>query len=88
MLLLCAVPSSAAMIKAHVAEFKVSGSPDKDGLKIALQSMLASRLPGENITVVRGDEGPDVTVSCTYIVFGKVFSLDGQIVAANGKVLG
>lgn len=87
-LLICAVHSSAAMLKAHVAEFKVTGSPDKDGLKTALQSMLASRLQSENLTVVRGDENPDVTVISTYIVFGKIFSLDGQIVAANGKILG
>ena len=86
-LLLSAVPSYATAFKAHVAEFKVTGSTD-EGLKTALQSMLASRLPGENLTVVRGEDKPDFTILCTYIVFGKIFSLDGQIVAANGKVLG
>jgi hypothetical protein len=86
-LLLSAVPSYATAFKAHVAEFKVTGSTD-EGLKTALQAMLASRLPGENLTVVRGEDKPDFTILCTYIVFGKIFSLDGQIVAANGKVLG
>lgn len=86
-LLLCAVPSYATSIKAHVAEFKVSGSPD-EGLKTALQTMLVSRLQSENVIVVRSDEKPDLTVLCTYIAFGRIFSLDGQIVATNGKVLG
>lgn len=87
-LLFCAVPSYAAMLKAHVAEFKVTGSPDGEGLKTALQSMLASRLSGENMTLVREKENPDLTIFGTYIVFGKVFSLDGQIVTPGGKIAG
>jgi len=87
-LLLCTVPAAAAPLKISVAEFKVTGAAGKDELKGALQSMLASRLAGENLQVVGANEGPDMTVIGTYIVFGKVFSLDGQVVGSNGKVVG
>ncbi len=78
----------AAPLKISVAEFKVTGAAGRDELKGALQSMLASRLAGENLQVVGAGEGPDMTVVGTYIVFGKVFSLDGQVVGRNGAVLG
>jgi len=87
-LLLCTIPAAAAPLKISVAEFKVTGAAGKDELKGALQSMLASRLAGENLQVVGASDTPDMTVIGTYIVFGKVFSLDGQVVAHNGSVIG
>jgi hypothetical protein len=79
---------SAASVRIGVAEFKVTGAAGKDELKGALQSMLASRLEGDKIQVVGVNDSPDMTVVGTYIVFGKVFSLDGQLVASSGKVVG
>lgn len=87
-LLLISMPAVAAQPKISIAAFKVTGTTAKDELKDALQSMLASRLAAEKIQVVGTNDSPDMTVIGTYIVFGKVFSLDGQLVARNGKVLG
>jgi hypothetical protein len=87
-LLLCVMPVAAAPLKIYVAEFKVTGAAGKDELKGALQSMLASRLAGETVQVVGVNDAPDMTVIGTYIVFGKVFSLDGQLVGSNGKTVG
>jgi len=87
-LLLCTMPALAAPFRISVAEFKVTGAAGKDELKDALQSMLASRLAGDNVQVVGANDAPDMTVIGTYIVFGKVFSLDGQLVGRNGKILG
>lgn len=87
-LLLCTMPAAAAPFKINVAEFKVTGAAGKDELKVALQSMLASRLAGDKVQVVGASDAPDMTVIGTYIVFGKVFSLDGQLVGSGGKILG
>jgi len=86
--LLCSIPVAAAPLKVSVAEFKVTGAAGKDELKGALQSMLSSRLAGDNLQVVGADDSPDMTIIGTYIVFGKVFSIDGHIVGRNGKTLG
>ena len=87
-LLLCAMPAAAAPLKVYVAEFKVTGAAAKDDLKGALQAMLASRLAGDAVQVVGVNDAPDMTVFGTYIVFGKVFSLDGQLVGSSGKTVG
>lgn len=86
-MLLAAIPAAASTLRVTVAEFKVSGASGRDDLKGALQSMLASRLAGEDIQVVGANESPDATVIGTYIVFGKVFSLDGQVVGRDGKII-
>jgi hypothetical protein len=87
LLMLWAASSVAAPIKIHVNECAVTGSSEKEALKTALQTMLSSRLSGEGVTLVGKDENPDLTIACTYIVFGKVFSIDGQIVEKGGKIL-
>jgi hypothetical protein len=85
--LVCSMPSVAAPIKTHVAEFKVTGGAKTDNLKVALQSLLASRLSGENIRIVSADDAPDLTVIGTYIAFGKVFSLDASVTNSSGKIV-
>ncbi|NVO00594.1 MAG: VCBS repeat-containing protein [Geobacteraceae bacterium] len=87
-LLLCTRPVLAAPLKVSVAEFKVTGATGNEELKGTLQSMLASRLSSDRINIVGANEEPEVTVIGTYIAFGKVFSLDGKVVGANGKSIG
>lgn len=77
----------AAPLKVHLAEFKVTGAPNRDELRVSLQALLASRLEGGDLQIVEAAEGADLEVVGTYIVFGKVFSLDGRVSTPSGKVV-
>ena len=78
----------AAPLKVAVPEFRVTGAANKDELKSTLQSLLASRLGGDTLLVVEPGDSPDLTVTGTYIAFGKVFSLDARVANSSGKVVG
>jgi hypothetical protein len=80
--------ADAAKLKISIPEFKLTGVENRTDLKGTLQSLLASRLGEDSFQVVEHGESADLTVLCTYIAFGKVFSIDAKITGATGKVLG
>jgi hypothetical protein len=86
--LLYICPADAAKLKISVPEFKVTGIANRDDLKSTLQALFASRLEGDSFQVAESGEAADLTVSGTYIAFGKIFSIDAKITGASGKVLG
>jgi len=90
LLLICSLilPSmAAAHIKVYVAEFAVTGAPNKDELKVTLQTLLASRLNGERLLVVDAPAAAEVVVSGSYAVIGKSFSLDALVKNSAGTVM-
>jgi len=87
-LLFCSLPAMAAPVRVYVEEFKVTGAVGKDDYRQALQSLLASRLSGENVTLAGANEAPELKIAGTYIVFGKVFSLDARVVTGSGTFVG
>lgn len=90
MLLICSLilPSMAeAYIKVYVAEFAVAGAPNRDELKVMLQTLLASRLNGERLLVVDAPAVAEVVVSGSYAGIGKSFSLDAVVKNSAGNVM-
>ncbi|KAF0219800.1 MAG: hypothetical protein FD174_1813 [Geobacteraceae bacterium] len=79
--------AAAAQIKAYVGEFAVSGMQGRDELKGTLQTLLSSRLNDETILTVDAATGADVLVSGSYVVIGKVYSLDAVAKEPSGRVL-
>ena len=86
-LMCCTLQANAAQLRTYVAEFKVTGTSGKDELRNALQAMLASRLSGDRITVVETAQQAEVTISGSYVAFGKVFSLDAVAKDVTGRVI-
>ncbi|TWJ17560.1 FG-GAP repeat domain-containing protein [Geobacter argillaceus] len=82
------VPAPAAPIKVFLPEFRVTGAANRDELKASLPSLLASRLSTESASIADSSSGADLTITGTYIAFGKVFSLDAQLKDNAGKVIG
>jgi len=76
----------AAPLRVRLAEFKVTGAANRDELRGSLQALLASRLEGGELQVVDAGEKADLDVAGTYILFGKVFSLDARV-SSSGKVV-
>lgn len=68
--------SPAAPLKAYVAEFNVTGAPDKDELKVTLQGLLASRLNPGRVQLVEKPDRAEVLLAGSYALFGKMFSID------------
>jgi hypothetical protein len=79
---------AAPLTSLFVREFKVTGAANRDELKGALPSLLATRLVGDGVVIVDGPEGADLTATGAYIAFGKVFSLDLLLKDRTGKVVG
>lgn len=73
----------AAMPRGYVSEFRVSGIPNKDELKVTLQGMLSSRLDQRQLQLVGSAEKADLLLSGSYALIGKMFSLDMQIQDAS-----
>ena len=79
--------SAAAPLKTYVSEFNVTGTPDRDDLKLTLQGILASRLNPDQIQLVENAAGAELLLAGSYALFGKIFSLDILIkLPANGKL--
>lgn len=76
-----------APIKAYVAEFAVTGVQNRDELKTTLQTLFMSRLASDRIVPVDKPAGAEVMVSGSYVVFGKVFSIDVAARNSAGSVL-
>lgn len=85
--LLTARDGFAGQIRVYVSEFAVTGATNKDELKATLQTLLASRLNSESVMPVDSPTGADLFVKGSYVVFGKVFSLDVVAKDPGGKVV-
>jgi FG-GAP-like repeat len=77
----------AGQIKVYVSPFAVTGVQNKDELKGTLQSLLASRLSSDTIVTLDKPAGTNVTVTGSYVVFGKIFSVDAVAKDAAGVVI-
>jgi hypothetical protein len=84
---LAAQIARADQIKTYVTAFAVTGVQNKDELKAVLQSLLMSRLNGERTVVVESPAGAEVTVTGSYVAFGKVFSIDAVAKSGSGSVI-
>lgn len=85
--LLAAADCFAGQIKAYVAPFAVTGTANREELKGILQNLLMSRLSNESIIAVDSAEQADISITGSYIAFGKVFSIDTAAKSSTGKVL-
>lgn len=81
------VQAGGAPVRVFVAEFAVTGAPNRDELKATLQNMLATRLNSDRVQSVATPAEADVIVSSMYVVFGKVFSLDATAKDLSGKIV-
>lgn len=78
---------AASPLRVYVADMNVVGVQNKDELKATLQTLLASRLNGENIIAVASSAEADATLTGTYVVIGKIFSVDAMARSTNGATL-
>jgi hypothetical protein len=65
----------------------VVGAQNRDELKATLQTLLASRLNRDGITAVASSAEADAVLTGTYVVIGKIFSVDAMARSANGRTL-
>ena len=94
-LVLCAVllaslfsmPAFAAQLKVFVADMNAVGAANRDEMKATLQALLASRLNSDQIMSVASAAEADVLVTGTYVVIGKVFSVDALARTVGGKTV-
>jgi FG-GAP-like repeat len=86
-ILLSSATSWGAQIRAFVPPFAVTGAQNRDELKGVLQTLLSSRLSGGDVIAVENSAGADITISGSYVAFGKVFSLDAVAKNSAGSVL-
>jgi hypothetical protein len=74
-------------LNVFVNEFKITGVKGQDELKASLQGLLASRLSSNRVNATDSSSGAAVTVVASYIVFGKVFSLDAVARDSSGVII-
>jgi len=84
---LVALPALAAQVRVFVADMNAIGVPNKDEMKTTLQALLAARLNSDRIMAVGSAAEADAVVSGTYVVLGKVFSMDAMARTTGGKTL-
>ena len=84
---LIAVSSFAAQVRVFVAEMSATGVPNRDEMKVTLQTLLASRLNSDTVMAVGSVAEAEVVVSGTYVSFGKIFSIDAIATTTTGKTL-
>lgn len=79
--------SVAEPLKTYVSEFSVTGTPDREELKLTLQGILASRLNPDQTQLVESADRAELLLTGSYALFGKNFSLDISIkLPASGKL--
>lgn len=66
-------------LKTFVNDFKVVGAPNENELGSILPSILAAKLSPELFTPVGKKELAEVEISGSYVVFGKIFTLDATV---------
>lgn len=84
---LTTIPALAAPLRVYVADMNAVGVQNKDELKATLQTLLASRLNGDNITAVASAAEADAVLTGTYVVIGKIFSVDAMAKSTGGRTL-
>jgi hypothetical protein len=84
---LMAQTSFAARVRVFVADMSAIGVPNKDEMKTTLQTLLAARLNSDRIMAVGSAGEADAIVTGTYVVLGKVFSMDAMARTNGGKTL-
>lgn len=87
MLLLCAVSAQAAQMRVFVADMNAVGVPNRDEMKATLQMLLSSRLNGDKIVAVGSAAEADAVVTGTYVIIGKVFSIDALAKTTAGRTI-
>jgi hypothetical protein len=87
LLLLSGVSAQAAQIRVFVADMSAVGVQNRDEMKATLQMLLSSRLNSDKVLAVGSAAEADALVSGTYVVIGKVFSVDALARTAAGKTL-
>lgn len=78
---------AAQPLRIFVADMNTVGVQNRDELKTTLQTLLASRLNSDAITAVSSSAEADVILTGTYVVIGKIFSVDAMAKGTNGKTL-
>lgn len=84
---LTAVSSFASQLRVFVAEMNATGVQNREEMKLTLQTLLASRMNSDKISVVGSIAEADAIVSGTYVSIGKIFSIDATAKTPTGKLL-
>ena len=87
-LMLQTLPALAAPLRLYVSDMNAIGVQNRDEMKATLQTLLASRLNSDKVMAVGTAAEADVLVTGTYVVIGKVFSIDAMARTTAGKTLG
>ena len=77
----------AGQIKVFVTDFSVIGTQGKEEIKQILKTMIAARLNSDRIAVNGNALEAEIVVNGTYIVIGKIFSLDAIARDKAGSIL-
>ncbi|NVN89074.1 MAG: VCBS repeat-containing protein [Desulfuromonadales bacterium] len=84
----CSLPALAASpLRVFVGDMNAVGVQNRDELKTTLQTLLASRLNSDSITAVSSATEADAILTGTYVVIGKIFSVDAMAKSVGGKTL-
>ncbi len=79
-------PVFGAPLKVYVGGVTATGVANRDELQATLQTLLASRLNRDAVVTVGSAAEADAVVTGSYVVAGKIFSLDA-VAATAGKTL-
>ena len=82
-----ALPAFAAPLRVFVADINPVGVQNRDELRTTLQTLLSSRLNNDNIMAVASSAEADAILTGTYVVIGKIFSIDAMAKSVGGKTL-
>lgn len=84
---LLAAPAFAAPLRVFVTDINAIGVQNRDETKMILQTLLASRMSNDKVIAVGSAAEADAIVSGTYIVIGKVFSMDAMARTSSGRTI-
>jgi hypothetical protein len=87
LVILSALPVSAAPMKIYVGEVSAVGVPNRDEMQTTLQKLLASRLNGDGLVSVRSSAEADAVVTASYVVVDRTFSLDAVATVGGSSTL-
>lgn len=76
-----------APVTTYIAEFSVSGATKPEEVKATIQNLLLSRMASDRIATVNKSEGAQIKLTGSYLLSGKVFSLDAVAVNSAGAVV-
>jgi hypothetical protein len=75
------------MITAYLARFAVTGAQDKEETRKGVETLLISRLAGDAIFEVDTPAEADITLTGSYVEYGKVFGIDAVATNKAGTFL-